>query len=74
MTNNAYFQPTPRIVSGESGVVTLGALAIISMEGGLGVGEGGDGDVGGECDGDGECASLALFDNFYQISKYRRFS
>ena len=70
MTNNAYFQPTPRIVSGESGVVTLGALAIISMEGGLGVGEGGDGDVGG----DGECASLALFDNFYQISKYRRFS
>ena len=72
MTNNAYFQPTPRIVSGESGVVTLGALAIISMEGGLGVGEGGDGDVGG--DGDGECASLALFDNFYQISKYRRFS
>ena len=37
------------------------------MRGVLGVGEDGDGDGG-------ECASLALFDNFDQISKYCRFS
>ena len=38
------------------------------IRGVLGVGEDGDGDDGGEC------ASLALFDNFDQISKYCRFS
>ena len=37
------------------------------MRGVLGVGEDGDGDGG-------ECASLALFNNFDQISKYCRFS